>query len=223
MRAPAMVLAAAVSLTVAAPAHAYTPAVTNPWYPLQPGMKWVYEGREDGGHARDVVRVLDRVEMVEGVPCAVVRDKLYRDGRLRERTTDWYTQDDRGRVWYYGEATAELDRHGDVVSREGSWRAGRDGARAGIFMPAHPKVGQRFQQEQFPGHAEDMFEVLSLDASIMTPLADYAGGALKTKEWTPLEPGVRDRKFYVRGIGQVAEETVKGGDDDLRLTAFRDS
>ena len=223
MRAAAMVVAVAASLAAAAPAGAFTPVVTNEWYPLQPGMKWVYEGREDGQQARDVVRVLDRVEMVDGVPCAVVRDRLFRDGKLRERTTDWYTQDDRGRVWYYGEATAELDRHGKVVSREGSWRAGRDGARAGIFMPAHPKVGQRFQQEHFAGHAEDKFEVLSLDASITTPFAAYEGGVLKTKEWTPLEPGVRDRKWYVRGVGQVAEKTVKGGTDDLRLTAFRDS
>jgi hypothetical protein len=223
VRAAAMVVAAAACLAVAAPARAFTPVVTNEWYPLQPGMKWVYEGREDGQHARDVVRVLDRVEMVDGVPCAVVRDRLFRNGKLRERTTDWYTQDDRGRVWYYGEATAELDRDGKVVSREGSWRSGRDGARAGIFMPAHPKVGQRFQQEHFAGHAEDKFEVLSLDASITTPFAAYAGGVLETKEWTPLEPGVRDRKYYVRGIGQVAERTVRGGDDDLRLTAFRDS
>jgi hypothetical protein len=224
MRRAAAILAGAVAvLACAAPAHAFTPRVTNHWYPLLPGMKWVYVGREDGQSARDVVRVLDRVKMIDGVPCAVVRDKVFRNGKLRERTTDWYTQDDRGRVWYYGEATAELDRHGKVVSREGSWRAGRDGARAGIFMPRRPRVGQRFQQEHFPGHAEDHFAVLTLHASIATPFASYDGDVLKTKEWTPLEPGVRDRKYYVRGIGQVAERTVKGGTDDLRLAAFRDS
>jgi len=222
LRAAAILAGAAAVLACAAPAHAFTPRVTNHWYPLLPGMKWVYVGREDGQSARDVVRVLDRVKMIDGVPCAVVRDKVFRNGKLRERTTDWYTQDDRGRVWYYGEATAELDRHGKVVSREGSWRAGRDGARAGIFMPRHPRVGQRFQQEYFPGHAEDHFAVLTLHASITTPFASYDGDVLKTKEWTPLEPGVRDRKYYVRGIGQVAERTVKGGTDDLRLAAFSD-
>ena len=115
-----------------------------------------------------------------------------------------------------------LDRHGKVVSREGSWRAGRAGARPGIFMPRRPRVGQSFEQEHFPGHAEDHFAVLTLHASITTPFASYDGDVLKTKEWTPLEPGVRDRKYYVRGIGQVAERTVKGGTDDLRLAAFRD-
>ena len=213
----------ATGLALAAPAQAFTPRVTNHWYPLLPGMKWVYVGREDGVPARDVVRVLDRVKLIDGVPCAVVRDKVFHRGKLHERTTDWYTQDGRGRVWYYGEATAELDRHGKVVSREGSWRAGRAGARPGIFMPRRPRVGQSFEQEHFAGHAEDHFSVLTLHASITTPFAAYDGNVLKTKEWTPLEPGVRDRKYYVRGIGQVAERTVKGGTDDLRLASFRHS
>lgn len=34
--------------------------------------------------------------------------------------------------------------------------------------------------------------------------------ALLTKEWTPLEPGVLDHKLYVRGVGMVLEQSVKG-------------
>jgi hypothetical protein len=206
----------------AAPAPAsFSPDVTNPYFPLRPGMRWVYRGIEGGGRARDVVRVTARVQTIDGAPCATVSDRLYRRGRLAERTTDWYTQDDRGNVWYYGERTAELDRHGRVTSTEGTWRAGRDGARPGIFMPARPRVGDRFQQEDYPGQAEDRFRVLSRHATVRVPYGTFRRRALKTKEWTPLEPGVSDRKWYVRGIGQVAEATVKGGDDRLTLTAFR--
>jgi hypothetical protein len=184
--------------------------VTNPYFPLAPGMRWEYRGVEGGVPARDVVNVSSRTEVVNGAECAVVRDLLYHGGRLVERTVDFYTQDAAGTVWYYGEDTAELDSRGRVKSTEGSWRAGRDGARAGIFMPAHPRAGQTFQQEDYPGHAEDRFSVMSV-----------RNRALKTKEWTPLEPGVRDRKWYVRGIGLVAEETVKGGSDRLTLHSFR--
>jgi hypothetical protein len=184
--------------------------VTNPYFPLAPGMRWEYRGVEGGARARDVVTVSSRTEVVDGVECAVVHDLLYHRGRLVERTVDFYTQDDAGNVWYYGEDTAELDSRGRVKSTEGSWRAGRDGARPGIFMPAHPRVGQTFQQEDYPGHAEDRFTVLV-----------HAARALETKEWTPLEPGVRDRKWYVRGIGLVAEATVKGGSDRLELDSFR--
>jgi hypothetical protein len=218
----AAVLAAtpATSAPAAPAASGFTAKVTNPYYPVRPGMRWVYRGQEGGAPARDVVRVTGRVAMVDGVPCAVVKDRLYRRGRLVERTTDWFTQDGRGRVWYYGEATAELDRHGRVTSTEGSWRAGRDGARPGMFMPARPRVGQAFQQEDYPGHAEDHFAILSLRATIRVPLGTYRGRALKTKEWTPLEPGVSDRKWYVRGVGEVAEATVAGGSDRLKLAAF---
>ena len=80
-----------------------------------------------------------RTRTIAGAQCIEVRDNLYLSGRLGERTTDWYSQDGDGNVWYFGEATAELDRNGRVTSTEGSWLAGRNGAQPGIFMPAHPK------------------------------------------------------------------------------------
>jgi len=104
------------------------------------------------------------------------------------------------------------------VSREGSFRSGRDGAEAGIFMTAHPKVGQSFKQEDYPGHAEDRFTILDLSAHISVPVI-ASENALLTKETTPLEPGVLDHKYYVRDIGTVREVTVKGGNESLRLVS----
>ena len=69
-----------------------------------------------------------------------------------------------GNVWYFGEATAELDASGHVTSTEGSWQAGVAGARPGIYMPAHPRLGLAGRQEFLKGHAEDHFQVLSLKA-----------------------------------------------------------
>jgi len=202
------------------PADHFTARVDNQWFPLLPGMRWVYRGSEDGARLRDVVRVLRHVELVDGVPCATVRDLVFRDGRLAESTIDWYTQDRRGRVWYFGEATKELDRHGRVKTREGSWRTGRDGARPGIFMPAHPRRGQAFEQEHYRGQAEDHFKVLTRHASVRVRYASFHHNALATREWTPLEPGVRDGKWYVHGIGQVAEATLRGGTERLGLVSF---
>jgi hypothetical protein len=142
---------------------------------------------------------------------------VFIDGRLAERTTDWYAQDDRGNVWYFGESTAELDANGKVVSREGSWRAGVKGAKAGIFMPAKPRVGRTYQQEFFKGHAEDRFTITSRRAKVVTPYATTAR-ALRTKEFTPLEPGVLGAKYYVFGIGQVAEQSITGSPERLVLT-----
>jgi hypothetical protein len=198
----------------------FAPRVDNPWFPLRPGTTYLYRGIKDGRPSRDVLTVTRKTKVIEGVRCTVVRDRLYLRGRLEERTQDWYAQDKAGNVWYFGEATAELNPDGSVKSTEGSWQSGVDGARAGIFMPAHPHVGQSGLQEFYKGHAEDHFRVLSLAAEVHTP-ASSSDAALLTREWTPLEPGVVDHKVYVRGIGTVLEQTVKGGDERNTLFAMR--
>jgi hypothetical protein len=45
--------------------------------------------------------------------------------------------------------------------------------------------------------------------------------ALLTKEWTPLEPGTLDHKYYVRGLGTVKEASVKGAKEVNELVAIR--
>ncbi|MFL5896155.1 MAG: hypothetical protein ACJ76Z_13725 [Thermoleophilaceae bacterium] len=194
----------------------FTTNVDNPWFPLKPGAKLVYRGVKDGQRQRDVFKVTRRTKVVNGVRCVVVDDRVYAAGHLEERTSDYYAQDRHGTVWYFGEDTAELDRNGKVTSREGTWHAGVHGARAGIFMPAHPKVGEHHLQEYLKGHAEDHFRVLSLHARIKVPYGSFRN-ALRTKEWTPLEPGVVDNKYYVRGIGEVFEGSVKGAKEQFAL------
>ena len=211
-------VAALLFVTGGGAATGFSPRVTNPWFPLEPGTVYVYRGVKDGHTARDVVTVTRATKAIDGVRCAAVYDRLYLDGRLEERTTDWYAQDAHGTVWYFGEATAELDAKGHVTTTEGSWQSGRDGAKAGIFMPAHPHVGEIGRQEYLKGQAEDYFQVVSLRATVRTPYVS-SRSALLTKEWTPLEPGVLDHKLYVRGLGQVLEETVQGGNERLQLVS----
>jgi hypothetical protein len=194
--------------------------VDNPWFPLIPGTTFVYRGVKDGKAARDVYTVTQAAKTIQGVRCTGVRDRLFLAGRLEERTTDWYAQDRRGNVWYFGESTAELDRAGRVTSTEGSWQAGRSGAQAGIYMTARPQVGQSRRQEYYKGHAEDHFSVLTLRASVSVPYVS-SNRALLTKEWTPLEPGTVDHKYYLRGIGEVKEVTVKGPTERLELVSLR--
>ena len=183
--------------------------ITNSWFPLARGSVYVYDGQKDGKQARDVMTVTRKVKAITGIRAAAVADRLFLNGRLAERTTDWYAQDKRGTVWYLGEKTAELNARGKVTTTEGSFVNGRDGANGGIFMPAHPRVGQSFQQESFKGEAEDRFRILDLTASVTTPFVS-SENAMLTKETTPLEPGVVDHKYYVRGIGTVSEQQVAG-------------
>jgi hypothetical protein len=197
----------------------FSPRVDNPWYPLSAGSTYVYRGVKDGHPARDVLTVTHRIKTIDGVPCRVVEDRLYLSGYLGERTTEWYSQDKQGNVWYFGEDTAELARDGHVTTTSGTWRAGVDGAKPGVFMFAHPAVGQAARQEFYKGQAQDQFKVLSLHAAVSVPYVSSAKAVL-TREWTPLEPGVIDHKFYVRGIGTVLEQTVKGGTERAALVSF---
>lgn len=198
------------------PASSFSARVDNQWFPLKPGTRYVYTGVKDGKPSRDVVTVTHRTRTIRGVPCVAVEDLLYVRGKLGERTTDWYSQDSRGNVWYFGEKTAELDAQGKVTSTEGTWMTGVAGATPGIYMPAHPRIGSTGRQEFYKGHAEDHFEVIGL---FRTPAAPGTTNALLTKEWTPLEPGTIDHKFYVRGIGTVFEQTQKGGNERNELIA----
>jgi len=193
------------------PNSSFSANVTNPWLPFKPGTRSVFTGIKNGKPSRDVVNVTHTTKKIDGVPCVAIRDLLYVRGRLEERTTDWYSQDSKGNVWYFGENTAELDRQGHVTSTEGTWRTGVHGGKAGIFMPAHPRVGQSGQQEFLKGHAEDHFKVVAV----------FGKKLLLIKEWTPLEPGVIDHKFYVRGIGVVLEQTEKGGNERNELVSVK--
>lgn len=198
------------------PPSQFVSRITNPWFPLIPGTVYVYRGTKDGKQAIDVLAVTHRKRTIDGIRATVINDRLYENGRLAERTTDWYAQDRSGTVWYLGEKTATLNAHGNVVSTAGSWITGIAGAHAGIYMPAHPHLGQVARQEYAKGQAEDQFKILQFAARV------HVGGAtsrhaLLTEETTALEPGVVDHKLYVRGIGTALEATIKGGNERLAL------
>jgi hypothetical protein len=178
--------------------------IDNPWYPLRPGTTFVFTGVSDGKPTRDVVTVTRQTKTILGVHCVVVRDNVYESGRLSEATNDWYAQDKHGTVWYFGEATSTVNPAGKVTSTRGSWEAGADGAQAGIVMPARPKVGESFRQEYYKGKAEDHFAIESMSTSVSTPYVT-SRHAMRTREWSPLEPGTVEKKIYVRGIGLVAD------------------
>jgi len=164
---------------------------------MKPGTTFIYEGKGE----RDQMSVTHDTKKVIGVECVVVDDRAWEDGKLIEKTYDWFAQDDKGTVWYFGEDTKEYE-NGKVVSTKGSWEAGVDGAKAGIIMPADPKVGQSYHQEYYPGEAMDMAKVISLNTSVTVPYGSF-DHALDTKEWTPLQPVFFEKKYYVRGVGPL--------------------
>jgi hypothetical protein len=178
------------------PAH-FTTTIDNEYFPMKPGTTFLYEG----GTEHSEMTVTSDTRKVMGVECIVVDHREWEGGQLIEKTYDWFAQDDKGTVWYFGEDTKEYEE-GKVVSTKGSWEAGVDGAKPGIIMHADPKVGQSYYQEYYPGEAMDMARVLSFEASVTVPYGSF-DQVLETKEWTPLQPGFFEKKYYVRGVGPL--------------------
>jgi hypothetical protein len=191
--------------------------VDNPYMPLVPGTVFRYQGHVDMAPSAITVTVTNQRKMIEGVSTLVIDDVVSVRGKDVERTTDYYAQDTRGNVWYFGEDSFDLVR-GKWVRSDGSWQAGVDGARPGIIMEANPKVGDLYQQEFYAGHAEDMAEVLRTNSSVTVPYGSFRR-VLLTKEWTPLEPGVVEHKYYASGVGNVKTVMVEGGDEAYELVS----
>jgi hypothetical protein len=200
----------------------FTTRIDNPWWPMRPGSRWVYrETDPEGTKQRVVVTVTRKTKRIaNGVTARVVHDVVTEDGELVEVTDDWYAQDRCGNIWYLGEATAEYE-NGRVVSREGSFEAGGDGAEAGVIMPTKPRVGMRYRQEHYAGHAEDRAEIASRKEQVEVPYGHFGRGTvLMTRDLNPLEPRVLELKFYARGIGPVLAVGISGGSDREELLRY---
>jgi hypothetical protein len=198
----------------------FTVDITNPWWPMAAGDRWVFEETDaDGAVQRVEVAVLDETRTVAaGIEARVVHDRVTdADGAVVEDTRDWYAQDADGNVWYLGEETAEYE-DGQVVSTEGSWEAGVDGAQPGIAVPADPEPGTAYRQEYLADEAEDEAVVLSVSEQVEVPIGRYTG-ALLTRDTTPLEPEVSELKFYAPGVGPVMALQVSGGSSREVLVA----
>jgi hypothetical protein len=197
-----------------------TTRIDNPYLPMRPGSRWIYRETDvDGTVQRVVVKVTRRTKRIaSGVTARVVRDTVTERGRLVEDTLDWFAQDRAGNVWYLGEDTTEYE-DGRPFSKEGSWEAGVDGAKAGIVMLARPRPGRGYRQEHAPREAVDRARVLSLDDQAEVPAGHY-GDVLTTKDWNPLEPRTLEYKLYARGVGLVLAVHVSGGSGREELVRY---
>ena len=194
-------------------------ALNHPYWPMAVGSRWVYRETDvDGTVQRVEVTVTDRKKQILGITATVVHDVVTEGGKTVEDTFDWYAQDATGNLWYLGEDTKEYE-NGKVVSTEGSWEAGVDGAQPGIILPADPAIGMMYRQEYYAGQAEDEAAVLSLNERVAIPFGTF-DGVLVTREFTPLEPTVVEQKFYARGVGQVQALQTSGGSSREELRAF---
>ena len=197
----------------------FTTEIDNPYWPMSPGSRWVYREVENGDALRVTVTVTERTKTIDGIEARVIHDLVTTpDGEKVEDTFDWYAQDSKGNLWYLGEDTKEYE--GDkVVSTEGSWEHGVDGAEAGIVVAADPEQGLTYREEHYAGHAEDAAEVLDVGAKVQVPYGRFTG-AMITRNFSGIEPTIEELKFYAKGVGPVLELLVSGGAGRTELLSY---
>lgn len=193
-----------------------SPVVDNPYVAFAEVKRAVLAGEELEGGETVQVRVEYVVRAtpatVAGLQVTVVDVSDFEDGELVEKTEDYYAQDRAGVVYYIGEKVADYE-DGKIVGHGGQWLAGEQGAQAGVFMPAAPKVGDVFAQERAPGVAEDRSSVLAAGLTVTVPAGTFTD-CIEVEDFDPIGKA-KQRKFYCRGVGLVKEDFGGGRSLDL--------
>jgi hypothetical protein len=184
----------------------FTPVIRNKYYTLKPGMNAGYEQVMPKGIRHLESGVAGDTRVVMGITTLVVRQREWLNGRLLEDTKGWVAQDRTGNVWFFGESVKSY-KNGRLVSTDGSWEAGVDGAKPGILMLHDPKPGATYRREYLPGKAEDMGTVVAVGISVRIPQGPLFQNCVHLREWSPLEKGDIENKYYCAGIaGMVLTE-----------------
>ena len=195
----------------------FTTKIDNRYFPLPVGWTWIYKGVKEGKPQIDRVTVTSMTKRVaEGITTRAISDVAKTPhGQLLEKTTDWYAQDKRGNVWYFGENTAAY-LPGGKIDRSGSWEAGVKDGEPGIIMLANPHIPNAYRQEYQKGNAEDTAWIVNRGTSFTVPYRTIHN-ALTSLEFARIEPKVVDEKIYAPGIGIAFEKALTGPPEVAKL------
>jgi hypothetical protein len=181
--------------------------VTHPYFPLAQ-IEQVVLASQDEKVIRDV---LPKAHTIAGIPCTVLRETEYEDGKLAEISHNFFAQDAAGNVWYFGETVDEY-KDGKVIGHGGAWLVGKNAKEPCLFMPAKLEIGTRFRRENTPPDALE-FDMIAARDGILKLGKKKATQLLVILESDRLDRW-EEKKFYAKGIGLVSEN------GELNLVSF---
>jgi hypothetical protein len=86
-------------------------------------------------------------------------------------------------------------------------------------MPSKPAVTDSYRQEFLAGEAEDTSWIIDAGLKVTVPYGTVTS-AIRSLEYTRLEPDVVDTKVYAPGIGIVREASIAGPKETADLISF---
>jgi hypothetical protein len=180
--------------------------IDNPWFPLIPGMQYIYEGfTEEGGRSvphRVIFTVTNLTKEIAGVRTVVIWDQDISEGELVEAELAFFAQDNDGNVWHLGQYP-EVYEEGKLVETP-AWITGFKGARAGISMKVEPRLGtSSYSQGWGPAvNWTDRAQVALMGQKTCVPSGCYEN-VLVIEEFSREEPDAFQLKYYAHGVGNV--------------------
>jgi hypothetical protein len=153
--------------------------IDNEWWPLQPGMQFIYEGEavEDGKSTphRVIFTVTGLTKVIDGVRTVVIFDRDYSEGNLVESELAFFAQDNDGNVWHLGQYRETYDDAELIGGR--AWLVGHlEGAKAGIMMKAKPLLGKPSYSQGFapaPFYWTDRARTAQMGQKVTVPAGSY--------------------------------------------------
>ncbi len=185
----------------------FTTTGENDHFILKPGYKLTLQGEENGKNVVLTITVLNETKIIDGFETRVVEEKESREGKLVEISRNYFALDKGNNdIYYFGEMV-DIYKDSKIVSHEGAWESGKEGAKLGLMIPAKIEVGKKYYQEIAPNLAMDRAEIISNSETLETPAGKFEN-CLKIEETTPLEPGVKEYKIYAPGIGLIKDGSL---------------
>lgn len=181
--------------------------IDNEWFPLKPGTRWVWKGATQEGKERIphsiVFTITDLTKVVNGVRTVVGWDRDYSDGELVEMELIFLAQDMEGNIWHLGQYS-ETFEEGEFVGGS-AWLAGLEGAKAGIWVKAKPRLGKPAYSMGFapaPYSWDDFAKTFKMGQKTCVPAGCFED-VLVTDEFEPGKPGAHQLKYYASGVGNI--------------------
>lgn len=190
----------------------------NPYFSLQPGDRLTLSGEDDGEEVTVEITVESETKEISfeapdgstlHLQARVVTEREWEGGELIEVSRNWFsrcreTQD----VFYFGE-DVDIYEDGVVVSHDGAWEAGVDGALPGIIIPARFLLGSRYFQEIARDVALDRGENVAMGLTVRAAGRTFED-CVRVRETSPLDaPGHVSIKVYCPNVGLVQDNSVK--------------
>jgi hypothetical protein len=181
----------------------------NSWYPLVPGNQTLQDGSITRGsrklHHQLRVTVTDVTKVVNGVRTVLVLDQDIDAGQIGEASLDYLAQDKFGNIWYLGSYT-EIYEGGQFVNAVDAWLAGKNEAKAGVWMMADPKEGMTYVE------AHNSRETIRGE---VTKVGDRKCVPFRCFKSLVILEDDSEFKYYGPGVGHIATEpNYSGGEQE---------